>query len=408
MTKQAIMRWLLAASLLLLIINGCMMSGDQPAQLPPPVTIEQTPFEEIQEPLLTEETQQESEVDPLPAEALFMAVGDVMMHMPQLPAYYDKASGSYDFSPYFEKVAPILSRGDWTLANLETPLSDDGKYSGFPLFNAPHELAKALKESGFSIVTFANNHTLDKGEQGVLRTLEALKQQDLITKGSAASAEEAAEQTIIEKNGIKLGLLAYTYGTNGIPVPTGKPYLVSLMNEEQMITDINELKAAGADVVAVALHFGTEYQFMPSEEQKRIARKLAAEGADIIAGSHPHVIQPYEVVETAEADGTFRKSVIMYSLGNFISNQRGDTKDYGLIFQVKLRKEKGKTYFTELEPIITWVHRYRETGANRYRILPVEETLLKRKDTLLSSKDYLQLEKDLKLLNKRLSAFTGH
>ncbi len=339
------------------------------------------------------------------AEALLMAVGDIMMHMPQLPGSYDAQAKRYDFTPMFSSVKPILQEADWAMANLEAPLSADGDYTGFPMFNAPHELAAALKDAGFTIVTNSNNHSLDRGAKGVERTLKFLHLQGLLTKGTATSEEQAAEPLLVERGGITLGVLAYTYGTNGIPVPEGKPYLVDLMDEERMVRDIHALREDGADYIAVALHFGTEYQTQPNEEQKRIARRLIAEGADLIAGSHPHVIQPYETVEAANLDGSIRHGVILYSMGNFISNQRGDTKDYGIIYRIHLRRPAGSATVqaVDVEPIVTWVHRYKEKGRYQYRILPVEQTLKDRNNPLLTAADYKALENNFHILQKRLS-----
>jgi len=338
------------------------------------------------------------------AEGLLVAVGDIMMHMPQLPAYYDPESKRYDFTPFFTEVKPLIAEADWAMANLETTLSADGDYSGFPRFSSPRELAAALKDAGFDIITTANNHSLDRGVPGVERTLAFLKEQGFATRGTARSAEEAAEPVVIERNHIRLGLLAYTYGTNGIPIPEDKPWLVDLIDEERIVRDIAVLREAGADYIAIALHFGVEYQTEPSEEQKGLARRLIAAGADLIAGSHPHVIQPYEIVETQDENGAPRRGVIIYSMGNFISNQRGDTKDYGALFRIRLRKEEGVTRTTDVEPVITWVHRYKAEGRNHYRILPVERVLEERNDPLLTAADYRQMEKNFELLGKRLTA----
>jgi poly-gamma-glutamate synthesis protein (capsule biosynthesis protein) len=343
----------------------------------------------------------------VPAEGLLVAVGDIMMHMPQLPAYYDPESRRYDFTPYFTEVKPLIAEADWAMANLETTLSADGDYSGFPRFSSPHELAAALKDAGFDIVTTANNHALDRGVPGVERTLGFLGQQGLVTRGTYRSAEEAAGLTIVEQNHIRLGLLAYTYGTNGIPVPEDKPWLVDLIDGERMVRDIAALREAGADYIVIALHFGTEYQTMPNKEQKDLARRLIAAGADLIAGSHPHVIQPYEIVEAPDESGEPRRGVILYSMGNFISNQRGDTKDYGVLFRIKLRKEEGVTRTADVEPVVTWVHRYKAEGRNHYRILPVERVLEERSDPLLTAADYKQLETRLAALRKRLTAMGG-
>lgn len=345
--------------------------------------------------------------EPVFTEAVWIGVGDIMSHLPQLPGAYDAASKRYNFEPYFTEVKPILEQGDWVMANLETPIAGaDLGYSGYPNFNAPNELAEALLRAGFNLLSTANNHTLDKGEKGVLRTLELLKELGLQSFGTAASQEEADTPVIVVKNGIRMGFLAYTYGTNGIPVPQGKPYLVSLIDEQKMVADIQRLREAGADVVTIALHFGIEYQTMPNDEQKRLARKLAAAGADIIAGSHPHVVQPYEIVDTTDANGNAKQALIIYSLGNFISNQRGDSKDYGVIFKVNIRKNEvdGTTEITEVESIPTWVHRYKPDKAFRYRILPVEQTVAAAADELLTQSDYEQLERDYKMLRDRLES----
>jgi len=330
-----------------------------------------------------------------------------MSHSPQLPGAYDAALGVYDFNPFFAEVKDILGQGDWIMANLETPIAGaDFGYSGYPAFNAPYELAEALKNAGFNLLSTANNHSLDKGERGLLRTLEHLKELDLQAIGTAASQEEADSLIISEKNGIRMGLLAYTYGTNGIPIPQGKPYLVNLIDENRIKADIARLKENGADLVTVALHFGNEYQTAPTENQKSLARSLVAAGADIIAGSHPHVIQPYEVIEGFDDQGNEKRSLIIYSMGNFISNQRGDSKDYGVIFKVGVRKNVTErvTTLTDIEAIPTWVHRYKPDRSFRYRILPVEETLAAKDDKLLKAGDYDQMKKDFDMLVQRLES----
>ncbi|MGO4544887.1 CapA family protein [Paenibacillus sp. 2TAB23] len=347
------------------------------------------------------------EPKPVYADAVWMAVGDVMMHTPQLPGSFDKKTNRYNFNPFFAEVKPILEKGDWVIANLETPMAGaDFGYSGYPLFNAPKELGEALKAAGFNLITNANNHSLDQGETGILRTIDNLKALELPFKGTASSQEEADRFILSEKNGIVMGLLAYTYGTNGIPIPEGKPYLVSLINEEKIKADISRLREAGADFITVSLHFGTEYQTAPNDEQKRLARSLIAAGADIIAGSHPHVIQPYEVLETMDENGHAKKGLIIYSMGNFISNQRGDSKDYGVIFKVNVRKNMtdGTVDITDIESIPTWVHRYKPDRSFRYRVLPVEATIAASNDALLTEADYVVLQKNFNMLRNRLDS----
>ncbi|MFB9330517.1 CapA family protein [Paenibacillus aurantiacus] len=345
-----------------------------------------------------------------PTDATWVAVGDVMMHMPQLPAYYNDKTKQYDFSPYFDAVRPLIREGDWSLANLETPIAGQSLgYSGFPRFNAPTELAEALREAGFSIVTNANNHSLDRGAEGISRTLAALEAQQLVTKGTNRSRFEAEKLTIVEKKGIRMGLLAYTYGTNGIALPAAMPYAVDIVDEQKMLGDIAKLKEAGADFITVALHFGTEYQTVPSEAQKKLARKLVAAGADIIAGAHPHVVQPYETVEVTEVDGTIRNGLIIYSMGNFISNQRGGTKDYGLLMKVGIRKDNvtGQTTIRDVEPIPTWVYRYKVGKLNHYRIVPLDETIAKRTIPELSSAEYAALTRGKQTIDQRLASMSA-
>ncbi|KRE38772.1 capsular biosynthesis protein [Paenibacillus sp. Soil522] len=344
---------------------------------------------------------------PVFADAVWMAVGDVMMHTPQLPGAFDKRTNRYNFNPFFAEVKPILAQGDWVIANLETPIAGaEYGFDGYPRFNAPIELGEALKKAGFNLITTANNHSLDQGETGVLRTLKNLRALNIPTKGTAASQEEAEHIVLSEKAGIVMGLLAYTYGTNGIPIPEGKPYLVSLIDEQKIKADISKLRKAGADFITVSLHFGTEYQITPNDEQKRLARALIAAGADIIAGSHPHVVQPYEVVETTDENGHVKKGLIIYSMGNFISNQRGDTKDCGVIFKVNVRKNMtdGTVDLTEIETIPTWVHRYKPDRSYRYRILPIEDTITASNDSLLKKADYDLLQKNYDLLRNRLDS----
>ncbi|WP_232242800.1 CapA family protein [Paenibacillus sp. GSMTC-2017] len=352
-------------------------------------------------------TPQPTPAPPQFVDAVWLGVGDIMSHSPQLPGSYNATEKKYNFDPFFEEVKPILKQGDWVMANLETPIA--GKeygYTGYPSFNAPLELAEALKNAGFNLFSTANNHSLDKGEKGLLRTLEHLKGLELQAVGTASSQEEADALIISEKNGIKMGLLSYTYGTNGIPIPEGKPYLVNLIDEEKIKKDITRLKEGGADLVTVALHFGAEYQTTPNEEQKQLARALVAAGADIIAGSHPHVLQPYEVIETLDAKGNKKSALIIYSMGNFISNQRGGSKDYGVIFKVNIRKNvtEGTINLTEVEAIPTWVHRYKPDKSYRYRILPIEETLAEANDKLLRASDYETMKKDFEMLKTRLDS----
>ncbi|KDR57220.1 MULTISPECIES: CapA family protein [Oscillatoriales] len=344
---------------------------------------------------------------PYTQSALLIAVGDIMMHGPQIRSGYNPSTNTYNYDPFFTEVSDILQTGDWVIGNLETTLAGSATgYTGYPLFNAPDTLADALKNAGFNILTTANNHSLDRREAGLLKTLENVRSRGLVPVGTAASQEEADTITVIEKNDISMAFFAYTYGTNGIPIPRGKDYLVNLIDEAKIIQDIQKARELGVDIVTVALHFGTEYQRQPNAEQKRLVASLVNAGADIILGSHPHVVQPYQIFDITEEDGTIRQAVAIYSMGNFISNQRGNYRDVGVIFKVRINKNfPDKTIeIAEVIALPTWVHRYSLHGKLNYRILPLESLLNTQDDPLLTSRDYSQLARYLEEMNRHLAS----
>lgn len=338
-------------------------------------------------------------------EARLLAVGDVMMHGYQIIAGYDKETDTYNFDHFFTHVKDLLAEGDWVIANLETTTAGkEQKFTGYPMFNAPVEIIDALKEAGFNIVTHANNHTMDRYELGVIRTRDALEERGLYTTGTARTPEEREEILLVEKNGITLAVLAYTYGTNGIPIPNGKDYLVNLIDQEKIIEDIQKARELDADVVAVSLHFGIEYQLNPNQEQIELAHNLIEAGADIILGSHPHVVQPYEIIEMRDENGKIRKGVIIYSMGNFISAQVGVERNLGLIFGLTIRKTmpEGTIEIDDITVIPTWVHRYKSGGKDQFRVLPIEKVLENQDDELLTPQDYKNLESYLRQISDQV------
>ena len=189
-----------------------------------------------------------------------MAVGDIMMHGSNIRCGYDHKTKTYDFSPYFEHVTPVFKDADWVLGNLETRLAGkDARYTGYPLFNAPDELASALKKTGFTMVTTANNHCLDRRKAGVIATNRVLDKAGLLHTGSFESQKDHDRVRILKKNGLKMAVLAYTYGTNGLPIPKGDDYLVNLIDFTRIKEDLVRAKAKRPDFIACAIHFGNEY-----------------------------------------------------------------------------------------------------------------------------------------------------
>ncbi|OWZ84972.1 CapA family protein [Natranaerobius trueperi] len=307
------------------------------------------------------------------------AVGDVMGHMPQVYSAHSPETDEYDFTDHFYPIKDNIQNADLAFCNLETTLGGEDKgYSGFPMFNSPDSLAKALKKTGFDIVSTANNHSLDTGKQGLLRTLEVLEDLGLTPIGTHKSKEDKKDPVIIEKNNIEIGFIGYTYGTNGIPIPEGHDYLVNLTDLEKIQKDINRLKDNDVDIIISSMHWGIEYQKTPSEEQEYLANQLVSMGVDIILGHHPHVLQPMEKL-TIESEGDTNKGFVVYSLGNFISNQRKRYRDSGVIMKLELliNEEDDKTSLTKVNPIPTWVDRYESEDGTEYEILNVENELSK-------------------------------
>ncbi|WP_239614281.1 CapA family protein [Cohnella mopanensis] len=349
--------------------------------------------------------------EPIRSEATLLAIGDIMVHMPQLPAYYNQAKKSYDLTPWFTQVKPILEQGDWVIGNLEMPIAGkDLKITGYPRFNAPKELADALVDAGVQLVSTANNHSMDRAFPGVKRTLANVRKAGLIPIGTSTSAADQQRLVIEDRNGIRMGFLAYTYGTNGIPIPADSSFAVNLIDLDVIEQDISRLREAGADVVTVSLHFGVEYQRMPNEQQTKLAHSLVKAGADIILGSHPHVVQPYEeiVVPASESeDGQSRRGIAIYSLGNFISNQTGNWKDVGLIFGIHIVKteQPDGTSSIQMDKIIkepTWVHILWKNQKRYYTVIPMRTALASKNIPSLTDQDYKKIKQLYSGINKHL------
>lgn len=340
-------------------------------------------------------------------EAKLVAVGDLLLHPSVVRSGYNAQQKTYNYDHFFKEVKPIIATGDWAIANLETPVAGpEFGFSGFPLFNVPAEIVDAAKKAGFNVLTTANNHALDKGEKGLINTLKNVRSRGVAVVGTAASASEASELLIIKKQDISMAILAYTYGTNGIPIPAGKNYLVSLINEEKILKDIARARKQGADIVTVCLHFGEEYQRQPNEQQKQLVRRLIQSGADIILGNHPHVVQPYQIFKVRGTDGKLRTRVAIYSLGNFIANQYGKYRNLGVIFSVKVRKRfPEKTLeIVQVEAMPTWVHKYRSNNRMTFRVLPLEPIVNRANDPLLPKSEYPALKNQLIEMNNHLKS----
>lgn len=298
-------------------------------------------------------------------------VGDLMCHGPQFQ-YAMVSKDSFNFNPVYRNVKSYLEASDLTFGNLETVTAgkENGGYTGYPYFNSPAAYLDGLKYSGFDLLTTANNHSLDRGEKGVIKTLDEITSRGFNSLGTYKSQQDRDSIRIFDIKGIKVSVLAYTYGLNGNPVPKGKDYLINLIDLKLVENDILTARKNGADIVLVHYHFGEEYFREPAQYQKDVVNKTIQLGADIIIGGHPHVIQPVEFFKTinAKLDSGF----VAYSMGNFISNQRERYKYSGMILTLQLTKNNfdDKIELSGIEYLPTWVYKGRTKKGNEYVILP--------------------------------------
>lgn len=271
-------------------------------------------------------------------------VGDAMQHQAQLDRALELGGGrSYDYSGCFTYIAPTITAADYSVCNLEVPLGGGPDYTGYPCFSAPDSYAKALKDAGFDLFLTANNHCLDRRDKAARRTLTALDNLGVDHIGTFHDSIDRKNKVpfIKDINGIRFGFLNYTYGTNGIPPKEGVE--VALIDKSRIADEIRKTREAGAEIVVVAMHWGIEYVLLPNRNQEELADFLVDQGVDMIIGGHPHVIQPMKVVRN-EKEG--KDVLVVYSLGNFISNMKTADTTGGALVNVRVERDSdGKARF---------------------------------------------------------------
>lgn len=302
----------------------------------------------------------------LPCEAELLFVGDAMAHGPQLRAAL-QPDGTYDFTPCFDALRTEISGADYAVVNLETPVSG-GNYSGYPMFNAPDSYVDALRDAGFDLFLTANNHTLDRGDAGLKKTIHLLDSLGLDHLGTYVNATERSRRLpmIAEVKGYRVGMLNYTYGTNGLKAKGD--VVVDYIDRDVIAQDVKALRNAGAEIIIANMHWGEEYHLQPVASEKSMADYLTSLGVDVIMGSHPHVVQP---VETRTNPITGTPVQVIYSLGNFISNQQDTNSRGGLMVKLRLRRHGGKV--TVSAPECSLFYCSHPTGTHRnYKLLRVD------------------------------------
>lgn len=304
-----------------------------------------------------------------PAKATLYFVGDAMQHQAQLDQAKSLGNGvDYDYSECFGLISPIVKNADYAIVNLEVPLGGGkGGYTGFPCFSAPDAFAEALKDAGFDLFLTANNHTLDRRDYGLRRTLTVLDSLKVDHIGTYANNADRMQKVpfIKDINGIKVAFLNYTYGTNGISARDGAE--VSLIDRDAMAREIAASRRNGAELVVVCVHWGEEYKLRENASQRNLAQFLLEQGTDMIIGGHPHVIQPMKMVDNPS---TGKKSLIVYSLGNFISNMKtGDTRGGASVTCTIERDEQGVARLTDAS--YDTFYACKPTGKNdNFKVIP--------------------------------------
>ena len=291
-------------------------------------------------------------------------VGDLMQHDAQIKAA--KTTTGYDYTDCFKHVKEEISRADIAVANLEVTLG--GKpYRGYPSFSAPDEFLYAVKDAGFDVLLTGNNHCLDRGSRGLERTILMLDSLDFAYAGTYVNEEERRERypLLVEKNGFRIVFLNYTYGTNGLePV---SPRIVNYMDKEQMKEDIALARRMRPDAIIACMHWGIEYRLFPRKAEKDLADWLLAQGVDHVIGSHPHVLQPMEVKRDAH---TPAKHLVVYSLGNFISNMSKENTDGGAMVRLELVKYSDIVQMRSCDYSLVWTSRPFLSGKKNYEVYP--------------------------------------
>lgn len=330
---------------------------------------------------------------PIVKQATLAVVGDIMVHDYQYNEAYDPANGSYNFMHNFQDVKKYFDGYDLVLGNLELTFGgEDRGYSSFPCFNTPDSFLDAVKDAGFDILTTANNHCMDTGKNGLIRTLDKLDEYGIAHMGTYRSTEERDKILYKKINGINFAFLSYTYGTNGIPVPDA--YLVNLIDNRQMVADIKRAREQ-ADVVVVMPHMGNEYETYPKDVFQEWADLMFLSGADIVLASHSHVLQPMEYRKVDHGDGV-HDGFIIYSLGNFISSQTTPPRNASIILHLTIEQVGNEPpNVKEVSFVPIWTQFRNAQDKNHFVVRSVYEMLTleqSEKDRLIRKKDQSRLE----------------
>jgi len=331
----------------------------------------------------SEETQATPQEVVQPDITIKMAViGDIMCHSPNYQDAYNSSTKTYDFTHFFTQIKSYVADADIAIGNLETTFAGGSKaYSGYPTFNSPPELAEAIKDMGIDVLTTSNNHSLDTGYNGLENTIEKLDELGFSHTGTFKSQEDKDTILIKDVNGIKIAFLSYTYGTNGIPVPKGKEYCINLIDKDLIKEHLEKAKKLNPDIICVSMHWGIEYKIKQNSEQENLADFLFENGADIVLGSHPHVLEPMEKRTIELEDGTTKDGFLIYSLGNFCSAQKDKYTKDSIILNLQLTKHPdGKVTIDSYDYVPIYMQDSGTGAEDRYQIVDLNKKIKEYED----------------------------
>lgn len=305
-------------------------------------------------------------------------IGDIMCHNSQYKDAYNSSTDTYDFSYVFEDIKEYVSSADIAIGNLETTFAGKERgYSNYPRFNTPEQLAQNLKDFGIDVLSTANNHSMDTNYNGVVSTLDYLDEAGIEHTGTNRTQKDQNTILVKDVNGIKIAFLAFTYGTNGIPVPSDKSFCVNLIDENFILNQIKLAKQEEPDLICASMHWGIEYQTKQNSEQEKLADLLFKNGVDIILGSHPHVLQSMEKKTITLDDGTEKECFVVYSLGNFMSGQTKENTKNSIILNIDIIKngETGKVTIDTIDYIPIYMYKASSGTVQRYKVLDIRKSI---------------------------------
>ena len=356
---------------------------------------------------VSENIVKESRPKETPITFTMTAIGDSLCHNTQYWDAYNKETGEYDFSYVYEDIRDYTKYTDITIGSLETTFAGEERgYSNYPTFNTPDSLAKALKNIGVDIISLAGNHALDYGYTGLCRTIDVLDDAGISHLGTYKTAEEQEQLLIKNIKGVNIAFINYTYGTNGIPVPSGKEYCVNLIDKDLIKKQIQQAKEQKVDIIVACMHWGTEYRTTANSEQEELANFLFENGVDIILGNHPHVLEPMEKRTITLEDGTEKEVFVVYALGNFTADQRDEiTRDSAILNLTITKNIDGKISIDKVDYVPIYMYKNTTVSTHKFKILDIEKTIYEYEsglNTSIGSTTYKNLKTQLEKIKSIL------